>query len=91
MSVIYSRADCVLVYLGEAGEHTSLAIDFAEHYSVRVMDQGIFETSIAQMSTWESVSFIASKHYPGSSDSEVLRRIALGLADLLTRLFSQRT
>lgn len=90
MSVIYSRADRVLVYLGEAGEHTSVAIDFAEHYHWRMMDQGTSETRIAQMSSSESVSFIASREHSDSSDTEVLRRIALGLVDLLTRQFFQR-
>ena len=90
MSMIYSRADRVLVYLGEAGEHTSLAIDFTEHYHKRLKDHNIPETSIAHVSTSESVSFAASREPAGCSDTEILRHVALGLADLLSRPFFKR-
>lgn len=90
MSVIYSRAACVLTYLGKSGEHTSLAIDFAEHYRLRMKDQGVAEDQIADVSTSESVSFVAPKKPDPPPDSEVLRQIALGLADLLSRPFFKR-
>jgi Heterokaryon incompatibility protein (HET) len=90
MGVIYSQADHVLVYLGEAGEHTSLGVDFMEHYRRRLRDQNVGETRMVQFSTSESVSFVASKDSGGSSDTQILRHVALGLADLLTRSFFKR-
>jgi len=76
MGVIYSRADRVLVYLGEAGERTSLAVDFMEHYCWRLKDQYDRETRIVQVSTSESIGFVASKDSAGSSDTQVLRHVA---------------
>jgi Heterokaryon incompatibility protein (HET) len=90
MGVIYSRADRVLVYLGEAGERTSLAVDFLEHYSRRLKDQYDGETGIVQLSTSESLSLVASNDYGRFSDTPVLRHVALGLADILTRSFFKR-
>jgi Heterokaryon incompatibility protein (HET) len=90
MGMIYSRADRVLVYLGEAGEYTSLAVDFIEHYRRRLKDHDLGETRIVQVSTSESVSFVASEDSGGSSDTQVLRHVALGLTDLLTRSFFKR-
>lgn len=90
MSFIYSRADHVLVYLGQAGQHTSLAVDFAEHYRGRLRGQNVPETDIAQVSTAESVAFVASKKPLSLPNAEVLRHVALGLVDLLSRPFFTR-
>jgi Heterokaryon incompatibility protein (HET) len=90
MSLIYSRADRVLVYLGEAGEQTALAIAFVEHYHSRLKALGIPESQIAQTPTSESISFVKAKQQEGAPESEVLRRVALGLTDLLTRPFFKR-
>jgi Heterokaryon incompatibility protein (HET) len=90
MSTIYSRAESVLVYLGEAGEHTEIAIDFAEHYRARLNIRGLSEAHIAQVSTAESVSFVAPKPWTASSDSHVIHAAAMGLADLLSRPFFKR-
>ena len=90
MSAIYSQADRVLVYLGLAGEYTSLAVDFVEHYQKRLKDQNFPETRIAQVSTSASVSFVASRKPASCSDNAILHHVALGLADLLSRPFFKR-
>ena len=90
MSGIYSRAHRVLVYLGEAGEHTAMAVDFVEQYHNSLKDHGVSDTGIAQISTSESISFLRAKQQVDAPDPEVLRRVALGMADLLSRPFFQR-